>query len=167
MQFALGEGPGLDAFHHCRPVIEPNLARPATARWVAFSGSAVSAGVRAVFAFPIQVGAVRVGAMNLYRDRSGPLTDSQHADALVMADMACQAILAMQAKAPPGGLALELESGGDFRFVVHQASGMVAAQLEVGVGQALIRLKAYAFGNDQPLTEVAERVVGRTLRFES
>ena len=44
---------------------------------------------------------------------------------------------------------------------------MVAAQLDVSVGQALIRLRAYAFGNDRPLAEVAEDVVARKLRFDA
>ena len=117
-------------------------------------------------AFPLQVGAVRLGALNLYCDRPGPLTDEQHADALVMADVAAQAVLVLQANAPPGQLAAELEAGADFQYVVHQAAGMVAAQLDVSVGQALIRLRAYAFGNDRSLTEVAEDVVARTLRFD-
>jgi hypothetical protein len=42
---------------------------------------------------------------------------------------------------------------------------MVAAQLGVSVGEALVRLRAYAFGNDRPLVGVAESVVARTLRF--
>ena len=83
-----------------------------------------------------------------------------------MADVAAQALLAMQANAPPGRLAAELEAGSDFQYVVHQASGMVAAQLDVSVGQALIRLRAHAFGNDRPLTRVAEDVVARRLRFD-
>jgi hypothetical protein len=58
-------------------------------------------------------------------------------------------------------------AGADFHYVVHQASGMVAAQLEVSVAQALIRLRAYAFGNDRPLTEVAKDVVARRLRFDA
>jgi ANTAR domain len=62
-------------------------------------------------------------------------------------------------------LAVALEMGADFHYVVHQASGMVAAQLDVSVGHALIRLKAYAFGNGRPLAEVAEDVVARKLRF--
>ena len=62
-------------------------------------------------------------------------------------------------------LAAELEEGADFHFVVHQAAGMVAAQLEVSVGQALVRLRAFAFANDRPLTEVARDVVEKTLRF--
>jgi hypothetical protein len=67
------------------------------------------------------------------------LSDEQHADALVMADVVSQAVLA----------------------------GIVAAQLDVNVGQALIRLKAYAFGNGRPLAEVAEDVVARNLRFDA
>ena len=66
----------------------------------------------------------------------------------------------------PGALATELEEGADFRFVVHQASGMVAVQLGVSVGEALLRLRAYAFANDRLLAEVAEDVVGRRLRFD-
>lgn len=157
----------MDAHNQDRPVLEPDLADPATPRWLAFAGPAVEAGARAVFGFPLQLGAVRLGALNLYRDQPGSLTSEQYADALVMADVAAQALLVMQAKAPPGDLAAELEASADFQYVVRQASGMVAAQLEVSVGQALIRLRAYAFGNDRPLTEVAQDVVARSLRFDS
>lgn len=167
LQYGLGEGPCVDAYLQNRPVIEPDLANPTRPRWLAFTGPALEAGVRAVFGFPLQVGAVRLGALNLYCERRGPLTDEQHADALVMADVAAQAVLVLQAKAPPGQLAAELEAGADFQYVVHQASGMVAAQLEVSVGQALIRLRAYAFGNERPLAEVARDVVARELRFDA
>jgi len=167
LQYALGEGPCVDAYRHDRPVLEPDLADPASPRWPAFASAAVEAGVRAVFGFPLQVGAVRLGALNLYCDRPGPLTDDQHADALVMANVAAQAVLVLQSGAPPGQLAAELEASGDFQYVVQQAAGMVAAQLDVGVGQALIRLRAYAFGNDQALVAVAEQVVARELRFDA
>jgi GAF domain len=167
LQYALGEGPCVDAYHQDRPVLEPDLAHTSTPRWLAFTGPALEAGVGAVFGFPLQVGAVRLGALNLYSARPGPLTDDQHADALVMADIAAQAVLVLQANAPPGKLAAELEAGADLHFVVHQASGMVAAQLDVSVGQALIRLRAYAFGNDRPLAEVANDVVARKLRFDA
>ena len=167
LQYALGEGPCLDAYHHDRPVSEPDLADPASARWPAFTGPAVDAGARAVFGFPLQVGVVRLGALNLYRDVPGPLTDEEQADALVMAGIVAQALLLLQAGAPPGTVAAELEANADFQYVVHQASGMVAAQLDVSVGQALIRLRAYAFGNDRDLTEVARAVVERRLRFDT
>ena len=167
LQYALGEGPCVDAYNQDRPVIEPDLASPREDRWPAFAGAALEAGARAVFGFPLQVGAVRLGALNLYSGRPGPLSDDQHADALVMADVAAQAVLLMQANTPPGEIAAELEADADFRYVVHQASGMVAAQLGVSVGVALIRLRAYAFGNDRPLADVAEDVVARRLRFDA
>jgi hypothetical protein len=167
LQFTLGEGPCVEAFHHDRPVLEPDLAQPAAPRWVAFAVPAIAAGARAVFGFPLQVGAVRLGALNLYRDEAGPMSDEQHADALVIADVAAAAILLMQASASPGMLALELESGSDFRYVVHQASGMVAVQLDVSIAQAMIRLRGYSFANDRPLTEVAQDVVARRLRFDA
>ena len=167
LQYELGEGPCVDAYRLDRPVLEPDLAEPATPRWLAFTGPALDAGARAVFGFPLHVGAVRLGALNLHRDQSGPLDEDQHADALVMADVAAQAVLAFQADAPPGSLAAELEAGADYKLVVHQAAGMVAAQLEVSVTQALIRLRAHAFGSGRPVTEVARDVVARTLRFEA
>ena len=165
LQFELGEGPCVDAYRHDRPVLEPDLADPSTPRWPAFCEPALAAGVRAVFGFPLQVGAVRLGALNLYSDRPGTLTYEQHADALVLADVVAQAILVLQADAPPDMLATELEAGSDFHLVVHQAAGMVSAQFEVSIGQALIRLRAHAFGCGRPVTEVARDVVARRLRF--
>ena len=167
LQYTLGEGPCVDAYHQDRPVLEPDLAQPGAPRWMAFAVPAIAAGARAVFGFPLQVGAVRLGALNLYRDQPGPLSDEQHADALVMADVSAAAVLMMQANAPPGKVAVELETGSDFRYVVHQASGMVAVQLDVSIAQAMVRLRGYSFGNDRPLTEVAQDVVARRLRFDA
>jgi hypothetical protein len=167
LQFNLGEGPCIDAHREDRPILEPDLAHPEVPRWLAFSPPAVAAGARAVFGFPLQVGSVRLGALNVYRDQPGGLTDDQHADALVMADVAAQALLLMQARAPAGSLAAEIERGLDLQHVVHQAAGMVAAQLEVNVAQALIRLRAYAFAHDRSLTLVADDIVARRLRFRA
>lgn len=166
LQFELGEGPCVDAYHQDRPVLEPDLVDPSTPRWLAFTGPAVDAGVRAVFGFPLQVGAVRLGALNLYCDAPGALTDEQHADGLLLASISAQALLLLQADAPAGKVAVELEANADFQYVVHQASGMVAAQLGVTVVQALARLRAHAFGNDRSLTDVAQDVVDRRLRFD-
>jgi GAF domain-containing protein len=166
LQYTLGEGPCVDAYRQDRPVLEPDLAEPATIRWLAFTAPAVNAGVRAVFGFPLQVGDARLGTLNLYRDQPGALTGEQHSDALVMAGATGQAILRMQASAPPGQLAAELEAGADFQYVVHQAAGMVSTQLHVSVGEALIRLRAYAFSNDRPLAEVATDIITRTLRLD-
>jgi GAF domain-containing protein len=166
LQFTLGEGPCVDAHRGDRPVVEADLANPDMPRWLAFAPPAVAAGARAVFGFPLRVGGVRLGALNLYRDQPGPMSDDQYADALVLAGVAAQAVVALQAQASPGALSTALEEGANFRFVVHQASGMVAVQLGVSVGEALARLRAYAFGNDVLLTDVAEAIVTRKLRLD-
>jgi hypothetical protein len=165
LQFTLGEGPCVDAFTASDVVLEPDLTEPATPRWPAFSRQAVEAGVGAVFAFPLRVGTVRLGALDLYRDGPGPLTDDQHADALVLADVMATWVLNVQADAPPGAVAEELERDGDFHVVVHNAAGAVSVQLGVSVAEALIRIRAYAFANNRMLRDVAEDVVARRLRF--
>jgi AmiR/NasT family two-component response regulator len=48
---------------------------------------------------------------------------------------------------------------------VHQATGMVLAQLDVGAREAYLRLRAHAFAEGLPLSEVAHAVLTRTLRF--
>lgn len=167
LQYDLGEGPCLDAYVEDRPVFVADLVDPTHVRWPAFTAAAVGAGVRAVFGFPIEIGAVRLGALNLYRNAPGALTDRQHEDALLMASIVAQTLMLLQAGAPAGVVAAELEANADFQYVVHQASGMVAAQLDVSVGQALLRMRAYAFGNLLTLTEVASDVVERRLRFDA
>src|SRR5881227_2743410 len=74
LQYTLGEGPCVDAYQQNRVVAEPRLADPRARRWFAFTPPALEAGVRAVFGLPMRSGTVRLGALNLYRDQSGPLT---------------------------------------------------------------------------------------------
>ncbi len=165
LQHDLGEGPAIDAHNQGEVVSEPDLVAPATGRWMAFKGPAVAAGVNAVFALPLRVGAARLGAMTLYNTKSGDLNDDQHANAIVMADVASQLVLLLQANAPPDTIEEELVAGADFHHLVHQAAGMVAAQLDAPIDEALIRLRAHAFGNQRALTDVASDVVNRVLRL--
>jgi GAF domain-containing protein len=165
LQFTLGEGPCVDAYQQDRVVTEADLADPAIRRWPAFTPPVLRAGVRAVFGFPLRVGTVRLGALNLYRDQPGPLTDDQQADALVVADVTARWVLDAQASAPAGAVAEELESTADFHYIVHNAAGIVSVQGAITVAEALLRLRAFAYSSDQPLAEVARAIVARTLRL--
>jgi GAF domain-containing protein len=165
LQYSLGEGPCIDAHNSGRPVSEADLAAPTVSRWPAFGAPALNGGVRAVFGFPIRIGAVRLGALDLYRDQAGPLSDDQYGFAMVMADVAARTILSLQAGAPPGTLAAELDAGAELHLVVHQAAGMVSVQLDISVTEALLRLRAHAFATGTALAQVAEEVVSRELRF--
>ena len=165
LQFTLGEGPCLDAYHAGWPVVAPDLGADGSTRWPGFTPGALELGARAVFGFPLTVGVIRLGALNLYRDQPGGLSEEQHADLRVVAEVAARTVVELQADTPSGTLAHGLTAGADFHLVVHQASGMVSVQLSVDVDEALVRLRAYAFAEGRTLSEVATSVVRRELYF--
>ena len=131
-------------------------------RWPIFAAAALDTGVHAAFALPLQVGGVHLGVMDLYRAHAGALEPDQLADTLLLADTACALLLdtatTWTADRQPEGAALQHPE-------VHQATGMIIAQAGVSAAVALIRLRAYAYANDQRLRDVAASVVARQLRF--
>jgi hypothetical protein len=166
LQFLLGEGPGLDAAAGPGPVLVADLAGPdAQARWPVFAPAAVERGLRAMFAFPVAAGAALVGVLDPYRCDPGSLDQRELADALVFADAVL--LLALDSR---GGISPDLSELLDTqlsarRAHVHQATGMVAAQLEVSVTDALAALRAYGFTRGRPLGDVAADVLGRRIRL--
>ena len=169
LELMLGEGPGRDTAATGGPVLASDLGEAgAVRRWPVFAPAACQAGAAAVFAFPLQLGAIRAGMMGLYRERPGPLSGSQLGDALVFADTATLLLMesgsqAADGAAPggqPPGLAVH-------RAEIDQATGMLTEQLGVGIADAFIRLRAYAYVNDLRLTDVARDIVARRLRLQS
>jgi hypothetical protein len=165
LQLELGEGPCVDSWSASEPMLEPDLAKPAIVRWPSFAQAAVEAGVRAVFAYPLHLGAIRIGVLVLYRDRAGALEVEEAAQALVLADVASQVVLALQAGAAPESVH-ELLAGEPAHWAeVHQATGMLSAQLGVPMDEAYVRLRAHAFADRRSLQDVARDVVARRLRL--
>jgi hypothetical protein len=167
LTLTLGEGPGVDALTS-GPALVADLSTPdCVARWPVFAPAAVHAGVRAVFALPLQVGAVRLGVLDLYRAQPGELDREQLADALVLADTACALLLDAEVERERprlnGGAP---EPAGSSQPEVHQATGMITVQLGVSMAVALIRLRAHAYAHDRRLRDVARDVVARRLRFD-
>jgi hypothetical protein len=165
LQLTLGEGPCVDAWRDMEPVLEADLADPVQVRWPAFAHAGVQAGVRAVFAFPLQLGAVGLGVLVLYRDRPAMLGDDELALGLVLAEVATQTILGLQAGAPADELHVLLADEPAHWAEIHQATGIVSVQLEVSLDEAFVRLRSFAFADDRPLREVAEDIVARRLRL--
>jgi hypothetical protein len=164
VQYVLGQGPCVDAFHTRTPVLVGDLATDE--RWTEFRRGALAVGMQAAFGFPILVGPSCIGALNLFNDHPGALTDEQHADAVAVAHVAGRTVLGWQATAAPGLLAWQLEHVPAHRAAVHQASGMVSVQADVPVGDAMTLLRAYAFAEDRQISEVASDVVGGRVRFD-
>ncbi|MFI0446375.1 GAF and ANTAR domain-containing protein [Actinomadura sp. 6N118] len=165
VQLACGEGPCTDAYSSLAAVLVPDLD-DAAERWPGFVAPVAGQGVRAVFAFPLQVAGVRVGAIDFYRRQASALTADEATDAGAFAAVAAQVAF----RSHPAPAALAAVSGDEpphgFPPVVHQAAGMLAAQLEVSVEEALVRLRAYAFLHAQPLTGLARQVLERRLALE-
>jgi hypothetical protein len=169
LQFTLGEGPCVEAVRFGQPVLIPDLAETADIAidsWPAFLKGAGAAGVRAVFAFPLRIGAISVGALDLYRDRPGELTDDQLPAALMAADAAAIALMQFNVGGDDA-LSNELDFGASYQMQVHQATGMVQVQLGISTEEAFLMLRARAFAADRPLIDVAIDVVERRLRFST
>jgi len=133
-------------------------------RWPAFLSAVSAVGVAAVFAFPLRMGAISLGALDLYRDAAGALRDHQLSAALLAAEAAGLALLSLQFAEETG---LTLDESSSFQPQVHQATGMVMVQASVTIEQAFLLLRARAFASGRSLSAVAADVVARRLRFDS
>jgi hypothetical protein len=167
LQFMLGEGPGFSAAEWGEPVLEPDLANPLELRWPSFRDGAVQYGVGAEFSFPLRAGNLSIGALDLYQEGVGELTDEQHANALAVAVVTTRIVLAAQARADGDDLALPLDAVAGARAHVDQAAGIVAAQADLTTDDALLMLRAYAFAHELALDAVARSVIARSLRFDA
>jgi len=165
LQFTLGEGPCIEASQSGRPVLQPDLATTAPRRWPAFAGGALAAGVAAVFAFPLRVGAIRVGVLDLYRDTPGTLAPAALREALSYADAATLLLLYLQTRTPSDGSARSAVHLVDDRAEVHQATGIVSVQAGVDLAEALVLLRARAYAAQRPVSDVARDVLTGALDF--
>ena len=166
LQFTLGEGPCVDAVATGAPVLIPDLAEADldTGRWPAFMKGAENAGVKAVFAFPLRIGAISLGALDLYRDEVGDLAKDELPAIMMAAHSAAVALLHLDAAGNETFMD-ELIGRSSYQLQVHQATGMVQVQMGVGTNEAFLLLRARAFAEGRKLTEVATDVVERRLRF--
>ena len=170
LRFTLGEGPCHDAVRSGVPVLAPNLSGDSTdqqgaalqARWPAFTPEVMHLGVQAIFGLPLRIGSTSLGALDLYRQSSGPLSENQIAHAREVADETSCALLDLDPT---------LRNGGDegaraaYHWVVHQAAGMLTQQLGVPVDEALAQLRAAAFAEGRSVDQIADDVVHRRRRF--
>ncbi len=163
LELTLGEGPATDAYAQSAPVLVDDMGSSAS-RWPQFTRALAETGIASIFALPLQLGAIKLGVLVLYRDQPAALAGEELSAALLVADVVTNQVIDMQTGAISESLAWGLEID-DYRAVVHQATGMISVQLECGIGEALVRLRGSAFGTDRTLDAVAADVVTGQLRF--
>jgi hypothetical protein len=164
-QITLGEGPGVEAVASGEPVVAADLTA-ANGQWPNFAAEAVKAGVGALYALPLEVGAIRVGVLNLYRNAPAALNTNDFANAVTVADLVTAILLTVgrtgritEALGPWWDQPLSTRE-------VHQATGMIVAQLGVTAHEAYVRMQGFAYSRGRMLSEVAHAVVQRRLRFD-
>jgi ANTAR domain/GAF domain len=170
-QITLGEGPCHDAALSGAPVLAADLADGAGHRWAVFAETALRSGAAAVFAFPLRIGAIRVGVLGLYRDKEGPLDILQLGNALILADIATMLLLDAEAGQPDDPLPGAAPASQSRDLAAHdaeiaQATGMLTEQRGVGITEAFARLRAYAYAQDRRLSDIAHDIVIRRLRLD-
>jgi hypothetical protein len=173
LQYILGQGPCLDAYHHDSPQFYPDLDNGAqTSRWPTFAADATRLGVHALFALPIPDGQRPMGVLELYRRTPGSLAAAEYTSAA-----ACAAAIARRLQSNWDEHVTHFDSperaidaaaatgaaGSLTRTQVHVAGGMVAIQLGVNADEAVDRLRAYAYACGRPISSVAADIIARRL----
>jgi hypothetical protein len=172
IQTTVGQGPAVEAVTVGYPVLLADLAASGE-RWPGFAeelariervGHPRISG--SVVALPLQLGAVRFGALDLYGECPGPPRPELISAGLHVADLVITQLVARSAQPGHGGgewwRDQPLRSG-----LIHQAAGMVIAQLGICAPDAYARLRAYAFAHGLSLAEVARLVVDNWIRFDT
>lgn len=166
-QFTFGEGPCLDAVAAREAVLVPDLGAPQERRWPLFTAAALDDGIQSVFALPIMITSVCVGALDLFRAGPGPLPDDELAGARMAADLAAGPLFDLIADASGGDIEALSDQGEGLaeidRVEVYQATGMLISQLDVDAAEALVRLRGHAIATGQTASQVAWAIVNRDL----
>jgi GAF domain/ANTAR domain len=166
LQFTLGEGPCIDAYAMRRPVLEPDLATHGARRWPGYAPAAQEQGVQAVFAFPLQVGAARAGALDVYRAAPGALTADALTQAVTFADVAMGLLVDGQSRDGDGHSFPQVDDALANRIEVYQAQGMVMVDLGVGIEEAMARLRAHAWAEGRSIGNVAQDIIAGKLTLD-
>ena len=167
LQFSLGEGPRWRAVRTRLPVLIPDVQAVAHTDWPMFHKAVAGTQAAALFVFPLTVGAIDLGVVELYHSAPGPLDRSDQATAAVLAGQTSWYLLRkiLTVSSPDTDPALEpaLMS----RREIHQATGMVLAQSGATAADSLLLLRAYAFAHDLTLRQTADAVLEGRLSFTS
>lgn len=165
IQIDLGEGPCWEAVRTRRPVLETDLRNAGGSGWPGAREALRQLEIGALFALPLFVGPVSVGSVDLYSKAPDRLSPTELEDGAVLASIAARHVL-RRALDDLDSLQEGMAGGPFSRREQHQASGMVAAQLQISVDDALVVLRGHAFATGRSVREVAADVVARRMDFQ-
>ncbi|GAA1519725.1 GAF and ANTAR domain-containing protein [Kribbella lupini] len=157
LQDVLGEGPA-PAAYTTGEITVADLGNSDPGQWPLFTEAA--RGLTGVlYAVPMRPGGVVLGVLSVHYPSASDLPNAETAQFLA------DAIGAALVKDSPTSESDWHHSSWASRSQIHQATGMVVAQLRISPDDALALLRAHAFSHNQTLPEVAEQILRRRLRF--
>ncbi|MGA7206030.1 MAG: GAF and ANTAR domain-containing protein [Specibacter sp.] len=166
LQFDLGEGPRWEALRTHRPVLLPYVKLDNHAAWPVFAKELMDLDVASLFVFPLALGAMDIGCIELYSTSPGPLSKADQSTALQLTNAAAWKLLRhILAAGPENSTGPAQDSSTFSRREVHQATGMVLAQTGMSATDSLLLLRAHAFSQGRTVRDVARDVVSRELDF--
>lgn len=165
LQFDLGEGPRWEVLRTRLPVLVPDVHDTRVNFWPVFSKAVMATDAAALFVFPLTVGALSLGVVELHRTEPGNLSQSDQAATEVLAGQTAWQLLrwVLSVNSPDTDPAVETALMS--RREIHQATGMVLAQSGVSAVDALLLMRAHAFANALTLRETADKVLLGHLSF--
>ena len=164
LQFDLGEGPCWEAVRGASFVAEPDFRGDGARRWPRFVAAAAAEDeIASMFALPLAVGDLRFGAVDLYSSRRLILDDGLIRQATAMAEVIGRHVLRDALSNIDANAAADTKPYS--RRVVHQASGVVLAQLALTAEDALLVIQAHAFATGESMVQISKDVVEGHLRF--
>lgn len=167
LQFELGEGPHWEALRTGLPVIRADLGDDGPPEWPIFRDAARAIGIGSVFAFPMKMGAVTVGVVDMYAARPVNMDAATIARALAHAARTAPAAARQAMYSANDESSAERDMAPALRREVHQATGMIQAQLDTTATDAFARLRAHSFGTGIAVDDIARDVVARRLDFSA
>ncbi|MHA7181301.1 GAF and ANTAR domain-containing protein [Arthrobacter sp. MDB2-24] len=164
LQFDLGEGPRWEAARMRAPVLLPYVRSMPHERWPVFGKALTDTDAQGLFVFPLVVGAMDIGVVELYRTTPGDLSESEMVTARALVDGAAWSLL-RRVLVPESGNGSPEIGLSPSRREIHQATGMVLAQVGGTAADALLLLRGYAFAHGQTVRETSIEVLERRLDF--
>ena len=152
------EGPCFDCYRTGAPVIADDLSA-ATERWPAFAPFASDTGFSAAHAFPLRLRRRVLGALNLFRNMPGGLTEADISAGQALADVAAISLCQVRAMSDFQLVTDQLQHALHSRIAIEQAKGKLAERGGIGMDDAFARLRGYARSGGRLLVEVATDVV--------
>jgi hypothetical protein len=151
------EGPCVECYVTGQPVSIADV-RAETHRWPRFASAAYDAGFASVHAVPMRAAGLVLGALGLFGNRPGALTEADLLVGRTLTHIACVTILQEHAPTPATVLP-QLRAIMASRVVVEQARGFLREHLDISVEEAFTLMRTYARHNGEHLTDVARRLV--------